>query len=384
MMVDQKIKVLHIITRLDPGGSAQNTLDSVVFTNSEDYDVALLYGKTEDLTLLSSYQEKHSFKKYFFSSLQRDINPFLDLWCFFKLVVFLHEHRFDIVHTHTSKAGILGRWAAWLSGVPHIIHTPHGHVFYGYFNEFVTKVFLWVEQLTVPITDKIICLTELGKKEHLKYGVGREDKLKVIHSGVDMNVFQSLEQTLFSDVDVDKKIIVGVVARLEPVKGIDVLIDAVPLILNNSKNVEFWIVGDGTEKNNLKEKVSKIGLEDKVLFYGHRDDVQALISEMDIFVLPSRNEGMGRVIVEAMALGKPVVASKVGGVPDLVEHDVNGMLVPSEDPEALSKKILDLIVHKDKRIVLGERGRKKVQREYSLQKMISDIENLYQDLVSEG
>ncbi|NIM90463.1 MAG: glycosyltransferase [Candidatus Aminicenantes bacterium] len=383
----QKIKVLHIITRMDKGGSAENTFLTITGLNKDNYEVTLMSGPVEDSPQDRTKEiEAHDIKYIFIFELVRDISIIKDLKTLFKIYDFLRKEKFDIVHTHTSKAGLLGRLAAKLAGVPIIVHTPHGHVFFGYFKPAKTKIFIFLEKLASRITDKIVALTDREKDDYRLFKTTPEEKAVVINSGVDLNRFKELsfteKQSFKKELGLpENALIVGTVGRLAPVKGQEFLIEAVKNIIPKYPSALFMFAGDGHLRQNLERKALEMGIKENVVFLGWRDDVDKIISIYDIFVLPSLNEGMGRVLVEAMALGKPIVASHAGGIPDLIRHGKNGFLVPPRNPEQLAKYIQILIEDKEKRERMGQAG-KKIALNFSKEVMIEKIASLYDELLT--
>ncbi|MDP2863383.1 MAG: glycosyltransferase family 4 protein [Desulfobacterales bacterium] len=390
-----KIKVIHIITRLDKGGSAENTLLTAGGLDKQIYDVLLVKGLSNESGMAEGEAvaveesireaEREGVRILTIPGLVRRIAPFYDFKTFFALIKILRYERPDIVHTHTSKAGILGRWAAYFAGVPVIIHTPHGHVFWGYFGRLKTAFYIILEKITAFITDKIIALTEQEKNDHLHFRIASGDKFSVVHSGIKLDKFSNLSAdpaAMRRKLGISEgDLVVGTTGRLTPVKGHRHLIEAAGNIVDARPNTTFVFLGDGELSDELKNMASKLGLKEKVKFPGWRPDVAEVMSAFDLFVLPSLNEGMGRVLVEAMALGKPVVASNVGGIPDLVIHNHNGLLVPPADVEGLVKSINIFLHDPKKRKEMGDRG-KVVAADYSTDAMIQKIERLYDEATS--
>jgi len=329
--------------------------------------------------------EKNGIRIITLPELVRNISPVSDFKTLFSLINIFRQERPDIVHTHTSKAGILGRWAAFFAKVPIIVHTPHGHVFWGYFNRLKTSAFVFFERLTARITDRIITLTEQEKKEHLRFAIASEGEFTVIHSGVDL--------TGFSNAKVDapemrKKLgipeesfVVGTVGRLTPVKGHRYLIEAAAELVRQKTDILFVFLGDGELLNDLTEMASALGIKDHVKFLGWRPDVADVMATFDIFVLPSLNEGMGKVLVEAMAMAKPIIASNVGGIHDLITDGENGLLVSPADHEAIADAILSLYRDSAKTKRLCEKG-KAIAAGYSADAMIQKIDHLYDEVIS--
>jgi len=353
----RRIKVLHVITRMDMGGSAQNTLLTCLGLDRRRYDVLLVFGPGTESAMTPLEEtvvagrldsaRKSGVRCIMLDRLFRRIDPSNDLAAAFALWRLCRRERPDIVHTHTSKAGILGRWAAFLAGVPVIVHTPHGHVFFGHFNQRLSWLFYLAEKLTEPITNVLVALTEGEKKDYLDIGLVAEKKLATIHSGVDI--------TRFNPIPVDRaakrisigmrpdESVVGTIGWLLPIKGPDVLLDAMARVWKEFPETQLLYVGKGPLEEELRDRAAALGMTEKVFFAGWRDDIRELLQVMDLFVLPSRNEGMGRAIVEAMAAGKPVIGTCVGGIPDLIEDGGNGFLVAPENPEALAGAIVLLL-----------------------------------------
>ena len=382
-----KIKVLHIITRLDKGGSAENTFLTVKGLDKKRYDVTLMSGPVQDPSQERRSQVEECGIQYIHNPvLVRNINMVYDAIALFKICRFLTKEKFDVVHTHTSKAGLLGRFAAKFAGAPLVVHTPHGHVFFGYFGPLKTKIFILLEKLANRMTDKIVALTHREKADYISYRTCPEEKITVIHSGIELNKFQ--EYPLAEKTKLKKEIglpgdsfVVGTVGRLVPVKGPEFLIKASQTIIPAHPNTYFLFAGDGPLKKDLQKKAKEAGEEKNIVFLGWRDDIAHILSVFDVFCLPSLNEGMGRVLVEAMAHGIPIVASEVGGIPDLITPGKNGFLVPPKNPEELAKHIQILIEDENKRRKMGEAGKKMAPR-FSHDTMVKNIAELYEELLT--
>ena len=386
------IKVLHIITRLDRGGSAQNTL----LTCQEliqKYDVVLAHGLSLEskMTPLERHSvekqikeaRNHGLKDISIPSLVRRIDPVRDIRAFFAIWKLLIGEKPAIVHTHTYKAGILGCWAAKLAGVPIIIHTPHGHIFFGHFSPLVTRFFMIVERLTAAMVDRMVALTEGERRDYVAFSVANPDKMVTIHSGVNIDQFMKVKRN-----GREKKrslglntngLVVGTIGWLLPIKGPMYLLKAMTEVWQTHPDIQLVYVGKGDLEKELKGEAYRTGVSDKVKFLGWRDDIPEIMQILDIFVLPSLNEGMGRVLVEAMASGKPIVASKVGGIPDLVKDGHNGFLVGPGDVNGLSLAIKKLIEDEQLRLKMGAKG-KSMAPHFRVEKMVEKIDALYSSL----
>jgi glycosyltransferase involved in cell wall biosynthesis len=398
--VNTYTKIIHVITRLDMGGSAQNTLSTALHHDTQHYNVWLIKGSslesamTKAETRLVEDQletaKKRGIEIIDVPSLVRRISPINDLRGLVALFRHIRKIEPHIVHTHTSKAGILGRLAAWLSRVPIVIHTPHGHVFYGHFGRLLSRIFLQMEKLLGRITHHHIALTPEEGKDYSNLGVAKSKNISVIHSGVDLNCFKrstTENNPRRNELAIPPDyLVVGYVGWLIPIKGVTYLVNAMAEVVQRHPNSLLVLVGKGDEKGEEEVKLSKqvenLGIVDNVRFLGWRPDVNEIMGCFDIFVLPSLNEGMGRVLVEAMATGLPIVASRVGGIPDLVKHGENGLLIPPADAGALERAISDLSSDKAKRKSMGETG-KRMCRPYSIEAMVDKIDNLYSRLLGE-
>lgn len=394
MPVKTPTGVLHIITRLDMGGSAQNTLDSCLRLDPQKFAVTLMHGLSaeSDMTPEERLQveskldaaRRQGLRIVVVETLVRRVSFFMDLHAFFHMLRHIRQARPAIVHTHTSKAGLLGRAAAWLAGVPIIIHTPHGHVFYGHFGPAASRFFLLLERLASRITDRLVALTARERADYVNYKVAPEEKLETIHSGVDLRRFQAASRHLDRlpeqfDVPADATII-GFTGWLLPIKGVQVLIDAMGLVCNRSSRAHLVLVGKGDLEADLKAQCRRLGISKNVTFLGWRRDVENILPLFDIFVLPSLNEGMGRVLVEAMAAARPIVASHTGGIPDLVTDRQNGLLVPPGNPEALAAALLEIIGQPDRARRMGLAGRR-MSVSFSVEAMVAKIEQLYERML---
>lgn len=411
-LVDSKVKVIHIITRLDKGGSAENTMLTVLGLARQGYEVILVRGDPQESAMSegeqqsqeSSIKEAESLGVRIVTvpSLIRRVNPFWDLLAFLALFRLIRKECPQIVHTHTSKAGILGRLAAWplnQSAIRHpclagrqaqsaikIIHTPHGHVFYGHFGRLMTTFFIRLERFFAKFTHRIITLTEQGAKEHLQLGVGRGEQFIAIHSGVDLQRLQALptDQTYGRN-----KLglpascaLVGTVGKMVPIKGHAILISAAAEVIRTHPTTHFVIVGEGALERELQDQGKMLSLEDHLHFVkAWGEEAWAWMASFDLFVLPSLNEGMGRVLIEAMAFGKPVVASRVGGIPEIVLDGKTGILVPPKDPKRLAEAVIRLLSDPERARQMGEEGKKRIDSRFSADAMVLRIDHLYQELL---
>ncbi|MBF0330315.1 MAG: glycosyltransferase family 4 protein [Candidatus Omnitrophica bacterium] len=381
----KKIKVLHIITRLDAGGSSTNTLETVARLDPAAYEVHLIAGRTHDpLDLVKLNIDQRNISCRFVDELVRNIDPWKDLCAFVRLRRFIRDGKYDIVHTHSSKAGILGRWAAHFAGVKKIVHTPHGHIFYGYFSKIVTLVFLGVERATARITTKLIALTPKGVEEHLALRVGRKEQWVAIPSGIDTDAFKLSMASRLAYRQLlglgDQDIVLVCAARLEPIKNHRMLIDMLARLAQDHPTIKLVCLGDGADREALVRHAAQCDVASRVVFTGFRQDVASIYSACDIFVMASLNEGMGRSVLEAMAVGLPVAVSNVGGLPAIVTDGVEGLLVSPADLDGWIRAVGSLITDPALRLRLSRAAKKRVNEQYSIVRMVKEIEEVYAGL----
>jgi glycosyltransferase involved in cell wall biosynthesis len=387
--MNSKPKVMHIITRLDMGGSAQNTLLTCL-NLTDKYELILVHGLSRESRMTDLEREKvesqieaaqkKGVKVISVPALIRKIDPVQDLKAFVFIWKLIKLEKPESVHTHSSKAGLLGRLAAKISNVPAVIHTPHGHVFFGHFNPFISNLFLVTERFFDRMTDCMVALTQGEKEDYVKLSVSKENKMVTIHSGVDIDQFTTGRNKTGEKKEKlglnPNSLVVGTVGWLLPIKGPSFLLEAMAAVWRKFPTVSLVYVGKGELEQRLKSDAVRLGVADRVHFLGWRDDIPKIMQTFDVFVLPSLNEGMGRVLVEAMATGKAVVASNVGGIPDLVKHGQNGFLIKPGDIYALSFYIEKLLGDETLRSDMGEIGQT-MSRNFSVKKMVDRIDRLY-------
>lgn len=378
----QQPKVCHIITRLDAGGAAENTLHTAIGLRQRSYEVSLVYGQTvSPAESLINVAENHVVRLVSLPCLVREISPGQDVRAFLAILRHLRSFKPDIVHTHSSKAGFLGRWAAWLARVPYIVHTPHGHIFYGYYGRGRSAFFRTMEKVTAWITDRLVTLTDLETEQHLECGIGRREQFVTIHSGVDIDRFAGEapgREAARERLEIPQgAFCIGSAGRLVDIKNFSLLIEALGILQRNEPGRYcLAILGEGPLRESLVSQAESHGVGESVLLPGWADSMEMLYPAFDVFALSSKNEGMGRVLVEAMAARVPVVATSVGGVPELLGGGEYGMLVPSGDATAMVEAIKQLAGSSDLRATLIEKGRQRAKA-YSLEEMVDRVDRMY-------
>ena len=423
------IKVLHIITRLILGGAQENTLATVmVLSMKDDYEVSLVTGPPigPEGSLMDEARI-HGIEPFLIPEMRREINPVRDFLSFVKLYLLILREKYDIVHTHSSKAGILGRLAGKLAGVKIIIHTIHGLPFHPYQNKFLNLLYIILEKFTAYFTDMIITVCDAMKKKAVSAGIAGEGKFTTIYSGMDLTPFLEIQERreelsapsvrncsgrparhlaggacstkakqalplqstytkskfLYNFGIKEGELVIGKIGRLFPLKGHKYLIQAAPGIVKVFPNVKFLLIGDGILKNKLKSEVNQLGLEDKFIFLGlvKREDIPGLISVMDILVHTSLREGLARVLPQAMACGKPVVSFDIDGASEVVIQGKTGFLVPPEDTKSLSSAIINALSNPERLSEMGQAGQLHVDPAFRVETMVDKIDELYQELL---
>jgi len=385
---DLKLKIAQVITRMDWGGAPDIVRILCEYLESS-VEIKLIIGPSDHLTEQTRlFLQKFKENVIIVPHLKRDINPLWDLLAFIKLFLIFKKEKFDIVHTHTTKAGFLGRIAGWLAGIPTIIYMPHGHVFYGYFGLLMSKIAITLERFVAYLTSKVMVMTELEKRDLIAFNITTPDKIIVINSGLELENYkevvvdvQSIKDELHIEEDVS---VIGMIGRLEPVKGPGYLIEAARMVIEQLPRVKFLVVGDGSLRNDLESQCEELGVLNEFIFTGWKEDVHSILSILDILVLPSINEAVGRVLIEAGACGIPVVATHVGGVPEIVRDDQTGILVPPRSPEALAQAIIDLITNEHRRRQMGIAAEDWIDDKFSAYRMVEKVSNSYNGLVGSG
>ncbi|MBI3827526.1 MAG: glycosyltransferase [Candidatus Rokubacteria bacterium] len=374
-----------MITRLTLGGSSENTIASIAALSRAGYACTLAAGLGESDPAVVTAARGRAGAVLDVPSLGREMVPSRDLAALGALLHLIRRERPAIVHTHTSKAGFLGRLAARILRVSGIIHQPHGHIFYGYYGPRRTALYVGLERLAARWTDRMVTLTERGTEEHLALGIGQRAQFVTVPSGVALAEMRAAAPTRSEarrrlDIAPGAFVMVAV-GRLVPVKGFDVLIAALPRVRREvDVSGLLLLVGDGPGQAGLEASARGLGVGEMVRFTGATAEVALHLAAADVLVAPSRNEGMGRVLVEAMALGLPVVGSAVGGVPIVLDHGRAGRLVPAGDRDALAAVLIELARDPRLRANLGAAGRTQAEA-FSADTMATRMVELYDDLV---
>jgi glycosyltransferase involved in cell wall biosynthesis len=359
------ITVLHVITRLTLGGSSENTVASLLALQAAGYPATLAAGLAESEAAIVADARRRGCRIVDVPALGREVSPPRDAAALVALLRLMRRERPRIVHTHTSKAGFLGRLAARLAGVPAVIHQPHGHVFYGYYGARRSRFYAALERRAARWSDRIVTLTERGTAEHLAHGIGRPEQFVAVPSGVPTAVLRAAapprEEARRRLGLPPGAFVVAAVGRLVRVKGFDLLVEALPRVRAALPGARALVVGEGPERAALAALAARRGVADALVLAGAaREGVAVPLAAADALAAPSRNEGMGRALVEAMALGLPVVGAAVGGIPAVITEDA-GRLVPPDDAAALAAALVALGTDAALRAKLGAAARQRAE-----------------------
>ena len=380
------IRALHVITRLALGGAAENTLRQIIALRGAGYATPLAVGIAASDPRFVESARRRGCQLVDVPALDREPAPVRDLRALVTLVRLMRRERPAIVHTHTSKAGFTGRLAARLARVPAVIHQPHGHIFYGYYGRARTAAYVGLERVAARWSDRLITLTDREIDEHLALRIGRRSQFVTIPSGVptaELRARAPGRATARNALGLPAEAFVVVaVGRLVPVKGFDLLVQAMPALLAAVPGAQAIVVGDGPEHEALASLAERLGVRGRVRLHGPSADVVEILAAADVLAAPSHNEGMGRSLVEAMALGVPIVGAAVGGIPSVVGADEAGRLVPPDDAGALAAALVELGRDGAQRAKLAEVARDRAEA-FSTSVADAKLLDLYATLVRE-
>lgn len=380
------VRVLRLIARLNVGGPAIHATLLTERLNRARFTTTLVTGTEEAGE--ANYLELHgrSMPVLILPDLGREIRPLSDVRTVWRLMQIIRRERPQIVHTHTAKAGALGRLAAILCGVPIVVHTYHGHVLRGYFSPAKTAVYRALERLLALGTDRLLTVTDRVGQELQALGVGRPAQYRTLPLGFDLSPLLVAERRrgeLRAELQVGDVPLIGIVARLVPIKAHEVFLLMAARVRQAYPTAVFLIVGDGELRASLEQRAGELGLTGAVRFLGWRADLDKLYADFDVVALTSRNEGSPVALIEAMAAGAPVVSTEVGGVADVVQHGVTGLLAPMDDDVALARHVVTLLGDRALGRRMGQQGRAIVASTYGSDRLIADIEGLYEELLAE-
>jgi glycosyltransferase involved in cell wall biosynthesis len=374
-------KVVRVITRLNIGGPAVHAVLLARRLGNGEGPAVLVTGEVEphegDMRHLA---EAAGLRLVRIPTLRNSAGLREDLLSLIHLYRVFRRERPTIAHLHLTKARVLGGIAARLAGVPVVLETFHGTLFDGYFGRVKTRILLGVERLIARLMDGIIAISDRVAADLVARRVAPADRIQVVPLGLDLGRFETPAATgrLRAALGVDAGTpLVGAVARLVPIKGLQTFVEAAAIVVGAEPRARFAIVGDGPERPALERQVKALALADHLTMLGWRRDVADLYPDLDVVVQPSLNEGTPLTLIEAMAAGRAVVATRVGGVPDLVTDGADGVLVPAGNAPALAEAVVRLLGDPQQRRRLGEAARHTARRRFSSDRLVSDMDALY-------
>jgi glycosyltransferase involved in cell wall biosynthesis len=384
------MKIVHIITRLIIGGAQENTLLSCQGQHELGHDVTLITGPAigPEGSLLER-AEGQGYRVIVVDEMRRAVRPGRDFRTRRALVNLLREIRPDIVHTHSSKAGILGRMAAKRAKCPVVVHTVHGLAFTASTNPAVNWIYKMLEKRAAPMTNRIVCVANAMREQSLIAGVGTREQYVTIYSGMETEPFihppVAREEVRRSLGLKDEDVVVGTIARLFMFKGHDDLLDMAPTLCKRHPNLRFLWVGDGLARGALEEEMGRIGLRDRFILTGmvSPQRVPELTAAMDILVHPSSREGLARALPQAALAEIPAITYDVDGNKEAVIDGVTGRVIPLYDCEGIMDAISSLVIDPSLRRRMGQAGRKFALGRFDAKVMVGALERLYRELIDE-
>ena len=376
------MRICHVITKPELGGAQLSTLNLISNLPEDKYQVSVITSPSGIL--------KHEFKSiknatvYFSPFLTRPLNLILDIFALINIYIIYRCNRFKIIHTHSSKAGIIGRWAALFARMPVIIHTVHGWSFHDYQNPLKKRSFILLEKITAIFTTKIICVSKKDIETGLKYKIAPKEKFVLIKYGIPLYQFKNsncnkAEKKKELGINNEDPVI-GMVSCLKPQKSPLDYVKACIDVYNEMPGVNFLLIGDGILKKRCKSELRKTSLNGRFVFAGWRRDVSELLDIIDIVVLTSKWEGFPIAIIEALAKGKPIVATDVGGVRELVKDGVMGYITRPKEHKDTTDRILNILKDRDSFFKMREEAFKSIDDSFDISAMAHNTDNLYRSL----
>lgn len=375
-----KIKILHV-TSTTTGGSAFSLLLLLRYLDRKVFDVSV--AMPPDGPFYCDIVKTEV--KVYPLMISRQPFRYCNVRGFWQLRKILREGMFDIVHTHTSVGGFLGRIAAKSVGIPCVIWTIHGWAFNYSYGTFVQRRFFkTIEKFLDRFTDHYVAVSRNMLEVGIQTRVTTSEKVSVIYHGIEADKYEIRDRhsSLRKELGIGEDIpIVGNIGRIEPQKAVDDFLKAAKSVKNQIPNAKFLVVGDGPLRNDMERLSIQLGIEGDVIFTGWKKNVKEYMDVMDVVCIPSLWEALPFLLLEAMAMKKPIVATSVGGIPEVVDNGKTGILIPPSRPEDMARAIINLIGNKRIAEEMGEAGKQRVRQLFSIEQMIMHYEKLYFDLL---
>ena len=390
-MTSERIKVLRVIARLNVGGPALHVAYLTQGLAARGYDTILVAGSlARGEESMAHIAEGRGVSIVDLDALHREVAPLNDLRAVFQLAALIRRERPAILHTHTAKAGAVGRTAALLAGGARprvIVHTFHGHVLRGYFGRFKTAGFRLLERLLARWTTALVAVSPEVRDDLVRLGVAPADKFVVIRLGVELEERVDTAKPSRAEIrrvlGIDpQRFVVGWVGRMTAVKRTNDVLLAFRGLVDRGVNATLCLVGDGPDREELERSAHRLGIAQRCLFLGYQDDVAMFYNAIDALILSSANEGTPVSVIEALAAQRPAVATRVGGVSDVIRHDVDGFLVELGDADAIAEHLAELAGDPERRAEMGAKGRAHVLPRYAVERLVDDVDMLYRSLLA--
>ncbi len=388
-MPEKKMKVCHVITRMIVGGAQENTLLSAQGLAAAGHECVLLTGPSPgpEGELLKHNGIPEGVEVVECPCLVREISLLNEIRAYRFMKKFFRERGFDLVHTHCSKAGVLGRLAAHAAGVKKVVHTIHGPAFHARERWWKNRLYIALEAKAAKVSDKIFAVAQAMIGQALAAGIGKQEQYQLVYSGMELERFLNAERetSLRRELGIpDDAKVVGTVARLAPLKGYEELMNVIPSLAATRSNLYFLFVGNGTMMEEIRQWAVSHGLAERIRFAGlvPPHEVCRYIAQMDLLVHFSLREGLPRAAVQALAEAKPVVAYPLDGTPEVVIDGVTGYLPLPGDLAAMERAIGELLDNDEKRISFGKAGQDLVREKFPWQVMSDTLIAAYQKLLS--
>jgi glycosyltransferase involved in cell wall biosynthesis len=387
----ERVKILRVIARLNIGGPALHVAYLTEGLASRGYDTTLVAGTlARGEESMEHIAAGRGVAIVPLDDLHREISPLADLRAILRLAALIRRERPTILHTHTAKAGAVGRIAARLAGNARpqvVVHTFHGHVLRGYFGRVQTAAFRALERRLATWTTALVAVSPEVRDDLVRLGVAPAEKFAVVRLGIELEERVDGAEDDRSEVRRVLGIgadtfVVGWVGRMTAVKRIDDVLLGFRGLLDLGLDATLCLVGDGPDRDRLERFAHELGIVKRCLFVGYQDDVGRFYSAIDALLLPSANEGTPVSVIEALAAQRPAVATRVGGVPDVVEDGVDGFLVEMGDVGAIAERLAQLARDPQLRAEMGARGRDRVVRRYAVDRLVGDTDRLYRSLLA--
>ncbi len=386
------MKILYIITQTEWGGAQKYVFDLSTFARLQGHEVVVATGQGEDSMLIEKLTEV-GIETHQLKNLVRNISLFKDIAAVFELAGLYRKIRPDIIHLNSSMAGVIGSFASvfYRRNKHRIVYTAHGWVFNEPMNQIKRWIFLFLERFSAKLKDKIICVSEFDRQVALKHRITPDKNLAAIHNGLDADKTEFLsreealkELTANSKFSVpDSEIIIGTVANFYPTKGLDYLIKTTQLLITRySLSVTLIIIGDGQLRPELEKSIVEKDLTSKILLAGKKNRASQYLKAFDVYACSSVKEGLPYSIMEAMAAERPVVTTDVGGIPEIIQDEQNGLLTEPANPRELADKLARLIKDRDLAKKLGAAGAATVREKFSKEIMVEKTMEVYNSLWS--